>query len=224
MGICMPIQTGLPERLTWIDESNRSDHPFLRREDRCAFLGEFQAREGWGGGETNQLIANFKRPHVQIEREPIGDRLRRYKEQAVAEVSAALRGQFTREEVELLCTFVPIPPSKQSQDPEYCDRLERTLRLAFAGYRADIRLLLRQTASTPADHLSADERISFEDLLKITVVDPRHLATALRPVIVLFDDVLTTGKHYKVAKTRIREVFPEQPILGVFVARCRHVR
>jgi hypothetical protein len=59
MGICMPIQTGLPQRLTWIDDTNRSDHAFLCEEDRCAFFGEIQASTGWGGGATNLLIANF---------------------------------------------------------------------------------------------------------------------------------------------------------------------
>ena len=34
-------------------------------------------------------------------------------------------------------------------------------------------------------------------------------------MVVLFDDVLASGKHYRVAKTRIREVFPGQGTLGI---------
>ena len=215
----MPIRTGLPEQLTWIDDVNRGDHSFLTKEDRCAFFGELQASTGWGGGATNQLIANFKRSPAQIGREPCGERLRRHRERAINEVAAALRSQFTREEVELRCTFVPLPTSKQPGHPEYCDRLERSLRLAFAGYRADIRPLLQLAASTRADHLSAVERLRYQHLLALTSLDVRQLAGELRPMVVLFDDVLASGKHYQVAKTRIREVFPGQGILGIFVAR-----
>lgn len=215
----MPIQTGLPARLTWIDDANRGDHSFLTREDRCAFFGELQASVGWGGGATNQLVANFKRTPAQIAHECTGERLRRHRARAINQVAAALRSQFTREEVELRCTFVPIPTSKQPGHPEYCDRLERSLRLAFSGYRADIRPLLRLTASTRADHSSAAGRLGYQHLLALTSIDARQLAGELRPVVVLFDDVLTSGKHYKVAKTRIREVFPGQGILGLFIAR-----
>ena len=223
----MPIQSpradrghsALPERLTRIDDCDRRAHHFLTCRDRCLFFGDFHASAGWAGGSINQLIANFKRPRPQIEREPIGERLRRYREQAIATISAALRRQFTREEIESRCTFVPIPTSKRTDDPEYCDRLERTLRRAFDGYAADIRLLLRQRTSTCSDHCSGGDRRSYERLLEITQLDPGCLVTPLRPVVVLFDDVLTSGKHYKVARTRIREAFPEQPIVAVFVAR-----
>jgi hypothetical protein len=219
----MVVQIGLPERLTRIDETHRSEYPFLCREDRCLFFADFHASQGWNASPTNQLIANFKRARSQIDDNPIGQRLRRYREQAIHEISAALRGQFTRGEVDARCTFVPIPTSKSPDDPECSDRLERTLQLAFEGYRADIRPLLRQTVSTVADHLSGDGRITYEKLLEITALDPRHLRTPLRRTLVLFDDVLTTGKHYKVAKACIRQAFPEQEIVGIFVARCIHV-
>jgi hypoxanthine-guanine phosphoribosyltransferase len=46
-----------------------------------------------------------------------------------------------------------------------------------------------------------------------------QLARPLRPIVVLFDDVLTSGKHLSVAKARIRERFPEQAVIAVLVAR-----
>src|SRR6185437_16567733 len=95
----------------------------------------------------------------------------------------------------------------------------RTLRIAFDGYASDIRLLLRQRMSTCSDHCSGHDRMSYERLFEITELDPKYLVIPLRPIVVLFDDVLTSGKHYKVAKSRIREFFPQQPIVGVFVAR-----
>jgi len=211
-----------PARLQRIDDSNRGAHHFLVPRDRCLFFGDFHACAGWAGSSTNQLIANFKRPRAQTEHTPSGERLRRHREQAIGAIAAALRTQFPPHEIESRCTFVPIPTSKRTDDPDYCDRLERTLRLSFAGHSADIRLLLRQRMSTRSDHCSGADRISYEQLFEITELDASCLVTPLRPLIVLFDDVLTSGKHYKVAKDRIREAFPEQPIVGVFVARRVH--
>jgi predicted amidophosphoribosyltransferase len=64
--------------------------------------------------------------------------------------------------------------------------------------------------------------MSYDDLLEITEVDPGQLRTPVRPEIVLFDDVLTSGKHYKAAKTRLRGALPNHPLIGLFVARANH--
>jgi hypothetical protein len=212
----------LPERLTWIDETNRDQYHFLEADDRCLFFGDFYGGKNWTAGETNQPIKNYKRPPDEIAASSKAGQLQYYKNKAVGEVAAALRKVFSPDSVAQR-TFVPIPTSKLRNDPRYCDRLERTLNIAFQGYGADIRLLLRQTRSTDADHRSGLNRISYADLLNITAIDSSQLAIPLRAEIVLFDDVLTSGKHYKVAKTRVRELFPAKHILGIFVARCVHV-
>jgi hypothetical protein len=211
----------LPDRLTWIDATNRARHHFLEAADRCLYFGDFYGGKGWSAGYTNQLIKNYKRAPRQIALSANAQQLQYYKDRALSEVAAALQKVFSEAAVEPR-TFIPIPTSKTPGDPEYCDRLERTLCAAFRGYNADIRLLLRQTISTEADHLSGGGRSSYTELLQITEVDPTQLHTSPRAEIVLFDDVLTSGKHFKVAQTRIREVYPEHPILAVFVARCIH--
>jgi len=45
------------------------------------------------------------------------------------------------------------------------------------------------------------------------------LREPLRERIVLFDDVLTSGKHYKCCERRLRELLADMPISGLFVAR-----
>lgn len=211
----------LPERLTWIDETNRDQYHFLEGVDRCLFFGDFFAGRGWSGGFTNQLIKNYKRTPGEIAASAKAKELLYYKNGAVTEVAAALRRVFSPVSVAER-TFVPIPPSKAPGDPEYCDRLERTLAEAFRGYGADVRPLLRQTRSTGADHRSGGNRLGYEELLALTEVDRQQLDRPLRREVVLFDDVLTSGKHFKVAKTRLLELFPGMPILGIFVARCIH--
>lgn len=212
----------LPDRLTWIDQTNRSSYFFLNEDDRCLFFGDFHAGRGWSGGPTNQLITNYKRAPSEIATSPHATRLRRYKSRAISEIALGLRRQFTQEDVDSRFTFVPIPTSKVPGDPDHCDRLEQTLRTAFSAPGADTRRLLRVIRSTPADHRSGGGRMSYEDLLAITELDGAQLARPIRREIVLFDDVLTSGKHYKVAKTRIRESLPGHPIVAVFVARAIH--
>jgi hypothetical protein len=211
----------LPDRLTWIDETSRGEHHFLEVGDRCLFFGDFFGHKGWSAGYTNQLIKNYKRTPSEIAASSKSKQLQYYKDQAIAQIAAALRKVVNQASVECR-TFVPIPSSKIPGHPDYCDRLERTLRQAFYGYALDIRPLLRQTASTEADHRSGGARSTYDELLDITEVVPAQLAQPLRAEVVLFDDVLTSGKHYKVAKTRLHEVRPTQAILGVFVARCIH--
>lgn len=102
---------------------------------------------------------------------------------------------------------------------DYDDRLLRLLQLAFAGYDADIRPLVHQTASLPADHRGR-QRVSFAALYSLTGVDTSQLMQrALRPEVVLFDDVLTTGKHFKCAQARLRERLGPIRISACFLAR-----
>jgi hypothetical protein len=209
----------LPERLTWIDAVARRDHRFLGPSDHCLYFGEFIAGGGWQAGPTNDLVIDFKRAPSEIASSPRALAVQRFKDRAVATVAHALRRQFGRAAIETRLTFVPIPPSKICGEADYCDRLLRALRLAFAGLDADIRPLLRQRASTAPDHRNRAGRLRLGALLELTELDPEQLQRPLRPLVVLFDDVLTSGKHLAVAKLRIREAFPDQAIIAVLVAR-----
>lgn len=209
----------LPDRLTKIDETTRDQHHFLDPDDHCYFFGDFHSRKGWSFGETNQLIANFKRRPEEIRASPKARELHYYKEQAIRDVAAALRMAITARTL-AETTFIPIATSLMRAHPDYCDRLERTLRTAF-GDTLDLRCLLRQTVSTEADHLRG-LRSGYEALLEITELDRAQLAAPIRDRIILFDDVLTSGKHYKVAKTRILEALPGRAIAAIFIARAIH--
>lgn len=208
-----------PERLTWLDEARRGDHRFLGPADHCLYFGEFRAGGGWAASPTNDLVIDFKRSPSDIAASRKSYIVQCFKERALVTVAGALRRQFGRAAIETAITFVPIPPSKRAGEPDHCDRLQRTLQIAFKGLNADIRPLLRQRVSTHADHLSGGSRLRFGELLEITELDAAHLRRPLRPLVALFDDVLTSGKHLAVARVRIRESFPDQAIIAVLIAR-----
>jgi len=204
-------RTSLPSRLTAIDETTRGDHYYLAEADRCFCFGEYFADQGWGHSPTNQLIFNYKC-------KPTEKSARLYwKERAIATIAAGLKGAVARQEVERH-TWVPIPNSKLPDHPEYDDRIVKTLRRAFAGYNVDIRELLRQSVSTNADH-GSNSRMTPESLLELLIVDNDAWDRAPPRSIILFDDVLTTGKHFNACERRLREIDATIAVAGIFVAR-----
>lgn len=216
MSLTRSVPTSLPKRLTGIDETNRDQHAFLKEGDRCLFFGEYFAGKGYQGGGTNQLIFNFKMlPSIAR----TNTQRRNYKEGAIAAIAAGLREVLGRNQVERL-TFVPIPPSKTIGHVDYDDRLTRALTMGCAGFNADIRPLLRRPFSTESDHRTGD-RLTPEALYSLLELDSAAMGSMpLREAIVLFDDVITTGKSFKCCQRRLRDVVPSAvPIIGLFVAR-----
>lgn len=205
--------------LRWIDEANRSEHWLLEREDHCLFLGEYLPGGGWTAGPTNSLVLDFKRAPSRIRASRRAAAVAYFKERAIEAVGCELRRGFGRAAVERSLTFVPMPTSKRPGEGDYCDRLLRALRFAFAGWDADLRPLLRISAPMAPDHDPAHPRLRHRELLRLMEVDGAQLARPLRPVLVLFDDVLVSGKHLSAAKACIRDRCPAQPIIAVFVAR-----
>jgi hypothetical protein len=215
----------LPEKLSAIDDTNRGKHHYLADDDRCLYFGEYQIGKPWSAGPTNQLIKNFKRTPQEIREHASGQQFAYYKNRSIAEIANALSNQVAPQRVAQKYTFVPMPTSKIPGDPDHCDRLSRVLQQAFIRPQfnnADIRPLLRQTRSVEPDHLSGGQRIPYDELYDITLVDEAQLDPPVRSHIVLFDDTLVSGKHYSVAKRRIREVLPDVEIIGLFVARGIH--
>lgn len=114
-------------------------------------------------------------------------------------------------------TFVPVPPSRVAQDPLYDDRLVRVLRLL--GDDVDIRELVFQVEGMHDTH-TAECRPGPGALYQNYGID--NSMTEPEPTtIVVFDDVLTTGAHFKAMKQILHETFEEATIIGLFL--CRRV-
>jgi hypothetical protein len=209
----------VPAALTRLDEANRADHIYLTASDRCAYLGQYysgtvRANDN-GNALCHRLLRNYKCEPSRALSDPSH---RRYKQEAIATLGGWLRQAVPRRVAES-CTWIPIPPSQQADDPEFDDRLARTLLLAFQGYDVDVRNLLFQVCSTPRDH-AGRARLSEQALFKILRIDETQLAQrSVRERVVLFDDVLTSGKHFKCCERRLKDVLPDTPIAGVFLMR-----
>jgi hypothetical protein len=201
----------LPPRLTKIDDLARPDHYYLTAEDDCYFLGEYTARKGYAFSATNQLILNFKKPISAR-----GTAQWKYKERAISDVAAEFRTALNGEWLDM-ATLVPIPPSKAKADPLYDDRVLRMLRAIRPQPAPDIRELVVQRANMAAVH-DQEQRPRPEEIQANYAIDDA-LRNPAPQVIGLFDDVLTTGAHYRAACTSLKEAFPNVRVIGLFIAR-----
>lgn len=201
----------LPERFIRIDARGRVSHRLLRPDDQVYYLGEYAAGAGYVA-PVNGLIRNFKIKPSSLQRSPVR---RRHKEGAIREIAVALTRHFSG--LDPSAVIVPIPTSKVPTDPDYDRRLLRALQVCRAELRLDVRELIKQKCSTAADHETTG-RQSFRQLIANCYVDAA--LSAPRPsLIVLFDDVLAEGKHFKVCQRLLRDHYGEIPIVGCFIAR-----
>lgn len=197
------------DRISKIDELSLPDHHYLDSEDDCYYFGEYTARKGYSHSATNQLISNLKKK-ISLKRTP----QYQYKHQAIRQVSNLL-GRFLSPET---ITFIPVPPSKDKSHPEYDDRLIQVFQhYHVANNLVDFRELVHQTMSTEAAHESED-RPSPGELESIYHVDGSQF-NGVREHICIFDDVITTGSHFKAMQSVLKKLFPGRNIFGLFVAR-----
>ena len=81
----------------------------------------------------------------------------------------------------------------------------------------DIRELIVQTVSTDAVH-AQDVRPAPEQVQALYRID-ETLTEPIRELIAVVDDLLSTGAHFRAAKSILPTCFPEAAIIGLFIAR-----
>lgn len=209
----------MPPRLTIVGDHERPDHSHLPKDARCYFWGEYTPFENTGGlkwnfSATNGLITNFKKK--------LDKGGQQYKRQAINEVAAAYAKLWKWDVLrQHRVALMPIPPSKARTDPLFDGRMHEMLvaMAAQAGGPFDIRDCLSFSGIYGASHEAA-ARPTPEDLYQQLAFDPvAGLAGDPPGLIMLFDDMLTTGAHFVAATRRLAEVFPESPVIGSFIAR-----
>lgn len=200
-------------KLQAIDDSNRSAHYYLTPDDECYFIHEFTARKGYAYSAGNQFIFNFKKSptkrHVAHYQ---------YKVQAVTTAIGWFRSIFDQVDGAYTdCTFVPIPPSKVPGHPDYDDRMWQVVQGICTGNGADGRELIRQSGNYDAAHLAGDggARIKPPELQALYRLDPQPP----KGTVLLFDDVLSAGCHFRAAKDAIHVQYPDVSVVGFFLAR-----
>ena len=217
----MTAEAGFPQRLTAIDDLTRGGHWYLRRTDVCRYLGAYTAGKGAAHSATNRLILDFKTPVSRTRPSARGSAAAQgrnppQKEKAIAGAAAALRRAL---EASLLdrAVFVPVPPSKAKDDDGYDDRLVRMLRAVRPERPLDVRELIVQTRSVEPTHRRST-RLRASDIEAMYGID-EALEAPRAGLVVVVDDLLTSGAHFRAAQRVLSRRFPDIDVVGLFLAR-----
>lgn len=202
-------------RVIRIDDAIRRDHFYLNADDECFCLGEYHPGGGFNAGPVNNLIWNYKKP---VDRRGRPEYI--HKERAILKVAELVKSVINENAIKT-CTVVPVPPSKSKSDPLYDDRLIRSLRAV--GTNLDVRELLVTTQSMRAHHefKLGEKRPTPEDLYAMLAIDELCLVVPAKETIVLFDDLLTNGTHFKACKRILNERLPDRAVVGLFIGRAK---
>ncbi|MBB2148934.1 hypothetical protein [Pedobacter gandavensis] len=199
-----------------IDELLRDIHCHLSSEDECYYLMVYTSKVGFAYSNENSLISNFKK-----KLDTRGTPQWAHKGRAIQTL-----GNVFYDTLPLIIDFtsttiVPIPPSKSKTDPLYDNRLNQLLEIGCRGRNADVRNLILIDQSVEATHTLEEmglRRPTIPEIKRNYRFD-NDLVHNLKPTIMLFDDVLTTGAHYIACKEVIQAGFPNADVYGVFIAR-----
>lgn len=205
-------------RLTKIDELSRRDHCYLDESDECWFFGEYTAYKDWSFSETNRLIKNFKK-----EMKLKGTNQWPHKMRAIQQCGNLIASTINPTSNINDCIFVPIPPSSIITDPNYDPRITEALQAAsqIAGKNMAISECITQKQNHLPDHLSGETRLTPAERAATYCFDQNKFPVGTK-MVVLVDDVITTGSHFKGATQCIKAYYPAVKIVGLFIARRVH--
>jgi hypothetical protein len=202
----------IPKHLRIIDQTNWNEYYYIGPGDDCLYIWERVSQvkgTDWNKYPTNGFISNLQIPMSCKTQNPY-----RFKHKRTAINHAANALSELLEKLREAGTFVPVPPSKTKDDPEHDDRLMRVLK-AVKPPLPDIRELILQRENWD----SKVKGRTPEDRARNFYINDNE-ANPEPDLILVFDDVLTTGSHFKAIKLVLGERFPAAKIYGVFLARA----
>lgn len=198
--------------LVAIDEINRGDHYYLDQDDICYYFKTYTSGQSYNFSDTNSLITNLK---MDVNIKDSNPQRWNYKCGAINECATYLNYAIDNFPE---FTFVPVPPSKTKANPLYDNRLLKILQKAFKG-NADISELITMNEDMESSHSLPPGMRPTPISLRRNMTLNAELFENSKDNIIVFDDVLTTGAHFKACKNLILNANPDKTIIGVFLAR-----
>jgi predicted amidophosphoribosyltransferase len=187
----------------------RSPPSKLAADDKCHFVYEYYPNQGYSAGPGNQLVSNFKIEPTS----PSYQKRKTFKNRAAWQFAEDL-GSFLPKGV-AVCF---VPTSKQPGHAQYDPRFEIVAR-RLGNIRPDVSFVnpISMTVSHQSVHTGGDRD---EELFRSYLEWVGFVAGTTNLVVV--DDVITTGGHFKACQSLIRENAPGVNVTGAFWAVTVH--
>jgi predicted amidophosphoribosyltransferase len=200
------------DKLQKIDELYLGNHQYLTEDDECFYFLNYVPI--WvKKNSVNSLIMNFKKTMDKKDKAEW-----KYKGSAIEKI-AKMFIESLPEIKKPNILFVPIPPSKMKKDPMYDDRMIQVLNKFCAEKKnAEMREIISIKKNMTPTHVS---KLSPEEILEYLEVD-EELCEDQKEKIIIVDDVITDGAHFKACQTLLQPLFPNSSISGLFIAQTIH--
>lgn len=205
----------------------RSDYTatHLTEEDACFHWRIYNSNRVFKDVSRNKIIWDFKITPEDIKKYPNFAKLKKKAIDALAHEMAAIFNTPERKASLQSYVWVLMPSSKAKDDPNHDDRLMQLLRRVES--LLDINLHLCEPfslqKSLASSHKSTgSERLTLDELKHLYQFDQAALPENPSQIIV-FDDVLTKGTHFKAIKQKLISVYGDINIVGLFICQTQLV-
>ena len=199
-----------------INKIGAFNHRCLEPDDSCMFLMVREHHEpqdpvdSWS--EPYRLVKNLKIKPSELKRNPAR---RRYKQSAIERFAVDLRRLLSQSSNKL--AIIPAATSRRKNDEDYDDRLVKACSLASAPLPNvdcwDIFDLAQSVPSASREGGTRDPKAIASNIL----ITQRFDANQYDHILII-DDVITTGAHFKACQEVIYSAFGKKAF-GVFWAR-----
>ena len=193
---------------TWRELEKPHSHYYISDDDFCIYAREYISHAGYQGGQTNRYITNFKKSPDKRETVQWG-----YRKQAIEAFSKEARLLFKPYSQ---AAITAIPSSTAKNDSEYDNRFEdlfTELQKSRPNLNIEWPIAIKQTIKS--SHLGGDrDPETFKKNCFWKGFRKGH-----PKMLIIFDDVLTTGAHFRAMSDFLKKNGYEGEIVGVFWAR-----
>lgn len=192
---------------------------YIEETDFCIYARDYISGKNYNYCETNQLISNFKKSGLKKDKKNEWMYRNRAIEQFKLEIQQLFKQLFKKPDSKnKLKIITAIPSSKKKNEPEYNNRFEdlfNKLRKSDSSLIEAWPVEIKKTIQ--ASHRGGERNPEY---IKENYVW-KGFKKRLPKILFVFDDIITTGAHFRAMSDFLRDNKYKGHIIGIIWARAK---